>query len=526
MQKPRRLPFDLSIRMFANVSAGLPLVFYEEVCKSFEEQHASFTVPRYGHILEAVANCVHTLLRENTELQDEQRSILDEGRRLSLNFADESVASSLSLGQLALLSSSRLHLDRSQDPFGDRSDAPELHREVFVMHSELAHSREEVRQLSKQKELERDMQEAKLRKTKGEMSQMQLEMDEMQEMQQAHLEEVYVFQEELQKLRLTRTPPDSNRSVGFKRQEPCPRLPAEERISFPPRAQWRWQSAQRESLPSKTSTGATTMAPNEDKQPQDERLEKNHGNQSGFTSQTQDKMDKARDPHSEYSFRKMDPMVNMLNAAQGDETTEFNESSEVKTELKHVEEDEAPTDAQLPTFGGQMLPRRDDHAAKPIQHDAAALKTAYSYAETLCDAQHYREALPLLKKIQDVGASKPQWLDAAGIRQADIWAYLGVAQQGESFTDESIHAYCEAIHLDPLLHVCHANLASLYSFKEDKARAQHHIQVALRLDPESQAYMELAKKLDSSWFFLRKRLTTFLGRWGVSTSEAVVSDCI
>ena len=449
---------------------------------------------------------------KNTELQDEQRSILDEGRRLSLNFADESVAfssSSLSLGdlgQLALL-----------------SDAPELHREVFVMHSELAHSREEVRQLSKQKELERDMQEAKLRKTKGEMSQMQLEMDEMQEMQQAHLEEVYVFQEELQKLR-SRTPSDSNRS-GL-RQEPQRKPPAEERISFPPRAQWRWQSAQRESLPSKTSTGATTMAPNEDKQPQDERLEKNHGNQSGFTSQTQDKMDKARDPHSEYSFRKMDPMVNMLNAAQGDETTEFNESSEVKTELKHVEEDEAPTDAQLPTFGGQMLPRRDDHAAKPIQHDAAALKTAYSYAETLCDAQHYREALPLLKKIQDVGASKPQWLDAAGIRQADIWAYLGVAQQGESFTDESIHAYCEAIHLDPLLHVCHANLASLYSFKEDKARAQHHIQVALRLDPESQAYMELAKKLDSSWFFLRKRLTTFLGRWGVSTSEAVVSDCI
>ena len=473
--------------MFVNVPAGLPLVFYEEVCKSFEEQHASFTVPRYGHILEAVANCVHTLLRENTELQDEQRSILDEGRPqgLSLNFADESVASSLSLGQLALLSSGRW----SQD--GQMNDAPELHREVFVMHSELAHSREEVRQLSKQKELERDMQEAKLRKAKGEMSQMQLEMDEMQEMQQAHLEEVYVFQEELQKLR-SRTPSDSNRS-GL-RQEPQRKPPAEERISIPPRAQWRWQSAQRESLPSKTSG----MAPNEEKQPQDERLQKNHGNQSGFTSQTQDKMDKARDRHSEYSFRKMDPMVNMLNAAQGDETTEFNESSEVKTELKHVEEDEAPTDAQLPTFGGQMLPRRDDHASKPIQHDAAALKTAYSYAETLCDAQHYREALPLLKKIQDVGASKPQWLDAAGIRQADIWAYLGVAQQGESFTDESIHAYCEAIHLDPLLHVCHANLASLYSFKEDKARAQHHIQVALRLDPESQAYMELAKKLDSS----------------------------
>ena len=93
MLKPRRLPFagDLSIRMFASVPAGLPLVFYEEVCKSFEEQHASFTVPRYGHILEAVANCVHTLLRENTELQDEQRSILDEGRRLSLNFADETL---------------------------------------------------------------------------------------------------------------------------------------------------------------------------------------------------------------------------------------------------------------------------------------------------------------------------------------------------------------------------------------------------------------------------------------------------
>ena len=484
----------ISILTFANVPAGLPLVFYEEVCKSFEEQHASFTVPRYGHILEAVANCVHTLLRENTELQDEQRSILDERRlshRLRLNLGDESAASSLSLGQLALLRSQDGPFGERMDPFGDRSDAPELHREVFVMHSELAHSREEVRQLSKQKELERDMQEAKLRKTKGEMSQMQLEMDEMQQMQQAHLEEVYVFQEELQKLRSKSL--DSNRS-GLRQPQ---RFPAEERAF--PRAQWRWQSTQRDSLPSKTQTKASTfaatstasMAPKEDKEPQDERL-LNHGNQSEFTSQ----QDKACDD-SEYSFRKMDPMVNMLKAAQGDETTELTESSEMKTELKHVEEDKALTDAQLPTFGGQILPRRDDHAAQPIQHDAAALKTAYSYAETLCDAQHYREALPLLKKIKDVGDSKPQWLDAAGIRQADIWAYLGVAQQGESFTDESIHAYCEAIYLDPLLHVCHANLASLYSFKEDKAKAQHHILMALSLDPESQAYMELRKKLDS-----------------------------
>jgi hypothetical protein len=49
-----------------------------------------------------------------------------------------------------------------------------------------------------------------------------------------------------------------------------------------------------------------------------------------------------------------------------------------------------------------------------------------------------------------------------------------------------------------LLHVCHANLASLYSFQEDDAKARHHIGIALRLDPESQAYVELAKSLGFS----------------------------
>ena len=89
---------------------------------------------------------------------------------------------------------------------------------------------------------------------------------------------------------------------------------------------------------------------------------------------------------------------------------------------------------------------------------------------------------------------KAATLEAAGLRSSDVWAYLGVARQVESLPEDSIKAYVEAIRLDPLLHVCHANLASLYSFQEEPSKAQHHIGMALRLDP-SEAYEELARSL-------------------------------
>ena len=470
---------------------GLPLVFYEEVCKNFgdnEEQKASFTAPRYGHILEAVANCVHTLLRENTELQDARSSLDDTsslGQLPPLSFT--------SLDDLRLSRSTLRSRDR-----GDRDtrDAPELHREVFAMHQEVANFREEMRQLSVQKEVDRDMQEAKLCKARGDMSDLQLEM---QEMQQAHLQQLFVFQEELQKLRSK-----TAASMRSSSQEQRPVEPEPEETSPFPR--WRWQSSQRDAKP--TSIEDLSAFPAADHTQSAGFRRPDLGNAHPSDASPPEEMQNTVYADSQYSFRNMDSGPSRAKAAREDERVESRSlllhsveetNSANSCKSSHAFEDLPSWQREeLPTFGSpETVPRRHSSHSN-AEGDAAALKKAYSFAEALCDAQRYRDALPLLGKIIDVGLSKPHWLEAAGIRPADVWAYTGVAKQGESLTEESIKAYCEAIRLDPLLHVCHANLASLYSFQEDDAKARHHIGIALRLDPESQAYVELAKSLGFS----------------------------
>ena len=470
---------------------GLPLVFYEEVCKNFgdnEEQKASFTAPRYGHILEAVANCVHTLLRENTELQDARSSLDDTsslGQLPPLSFT--------SLDDLRLSRSTLRSRDR-----GDRDtrDAPELHREVFAMHQEVANFREEMRQLSVQKEVDRDMQEAKLCKARDDMSDLQLEM---QEMQQAHLQQLFVFQEELQKLRSK-----TAASMRSSSQEQRPVEPEPEETSPFPR--WRWQSSQRDAKP--TSIEDLSAFPAADHTQSAGFRRPDLGNAHPSDASPPEEMQNTVYADSQYSFRNMDSGPSRAKAAREEERVESRSlllhsveetNSANSCKSSHAFEDLPSWQREeLPTFGSpETVPRRHSSHSN-AEGDAAALKKAYSFAEALCDAQRYRDALPLLGKIIDVGLSKPHWLEAAGIRPADVWAYTGVAKQGESLTEESIKAYCEAIRLDPLLHVCHANLASLYSFQEDDAKARHHIGIALRLDPESQAYVELAKSLGFS----------------------------
>eukprot|EP00435_Cladocopium_sp_Y103_P045556 s836_g13.t1 len=480
---------------------GLPLVFYEEVCKNFggnEEQKASFTVPQYGHILEAVANCVHTLLRENTELQDAHRSISDDAM---FDGVDHSATSSLGqLPPLSFTSLDDLRLSRSTLRSRDRRDrdtrdAPELHREVFVMHQELANFREEMRQLSVQKEIDRDMQEAKLCKARGDMSHLQLEMQEMQE---AHLEELFVFQEELQKLRSKTA--ESTRSSSLQEKTP---LEPEETSPFP---RWRWQSSQRDAKPT-TEDLSAFPAPHTNQSAAFRWPDMGRNAHLSDVSPITEEMQNTVCADSQYSFRNMDSGPSWAKAAREQERVESRgvlHSVEETNSGNSCKSSQAFEDLpssqieELPTFGSpETVPRRHTSHSNAVG-DAAALKKAYSFAEALCDAQRYRDALPLLGKIIDVGLSKPHWLEAAGIRPADVWAYTGVAKQGESLTEESIKAYCEAIRLDPLLHVCHANLASLYSFQEDDAKARHHIAIALRLDPESQAYVELAKSLGFS----------------------------
>ncbi|CAJ1442705.1 unnamed protein product [Effrenium voratum] len=120
-----------------------------------------------------------------------------------------------------------------------------------------------------------------------------------------------------------------------------------------------------------------------------------------------------------------------------------------------------------------------------------ALSKAFAYAEALCEGQRYKEALPLLREVMQVGRGR----GLSELRLADVAAYIGVATQAEGRTDEALAAYCEAIRLDPSLHVCHANLASLYQFLDQPQQAREHLAQALQLDPSNRAYVELARSL-------------------------------
>ena len=55
----------------------------------------------------------------------------------------------------------------------------------------------------------------------------------------------------------------------------------------------------------------------------------------------------------------------------------------------------------------------------------------------------------------------------------------------------AIESYCQAVRLDPSLHVCFANLATLYMYLEDFLKAEEQISMALALEPRNKAYLEI-----------------------------------
>ncbi|OLQ08556.1 hypothetical protein AK812_SmicGene7909 [Symbiodinium microadriaticum] len=105
--------------------------------------------------------------------------------------------------------------------------------------------------------------------------------------------------------------------------------------------------------------------------------------------------------------------------------------------------------------------------------------------KALCEAQRFSEAAELFRCV------------LAALRSLDDIA-------------AAIESYCQAVRLDPSreskpmeaqvsrkLHVCFANLATLYMYLEDSQKAQEHISKALLLDPSNEAYLEIKRSLSA-----------------------------
>jgi len=127
--------------------------------------------------------------------------------------------------------------------------------------------------------------------------------------------------------------------------------------------------------------------------------------------------------------------------------------------------------------------------------EEADLEEVFQQAEALCDSQHYDEALPIFHEL--LTALKDARTPNMRSLEAEVRAHLGVTLQSLGRVEDAIEAYSTAVQRDPSLHVCHANLAQLYSYLEDPVRARMHLNAALRLDASNQMYTQLDEQFRS-----------------------------
>lgn len=121
-------------------------------------------------------------------------------------------------------------------------------------------------------------------------------------------------------------------------------------------------------------------------------------------------------------------------------------------------------------------------------------------AEALCSQQRHEDAIPLFEEVLQVLREHGQdVLDrrALTIAQADVWAHLGVSMQSLDRMHEALASYGRAVALNPLLHACFANLATLHLYLRNTETARRHISKALGVKPEEAAYLEIQKEVEA-----------------------------
>ncbi|CAE7648194.1 unnamed protein product [Symbiodinium sp. KB8] len=122
-----------------------------------------------------------------------------------------------------------------------------------------------------------------------------------------------------------------------------------------------------------------------------------------------------------------------------------------------------------------------------------AAQECFQQAEALCQRQRFSEAVPLFRRtlevLQESGLGLPG--TSGAVITAEVWAHLGVAMQSLDQVPEAIESYKRAVSLDPALHVCFANLATLHAYLNDSKKALEYIGNAIELDPENRTYTQL-----------------------------------
>lgn len=142
--------------------------------------------------------------------------------------------------------------------------------------------------------------------------------------------------------------------------------------------------------------------------------------------------------------------------------------------------------------GAGVTPKDEEGTSKgglPV-----AAQECFQQAEALCARQRFSEAVPLFRRTLEILQDAEAAEGLAGAAAAEVWAHLGVAMQSLDRVPEAIDSYQRAVSLDPGLHVCFANLATLHAYLHEKPKALEYISKALEVEPGNPTYNALRSK--------------------------------
>ncbi|CAK0797729.1 unnamed protein product, partial [Prorocentrum cordatum] len=133
-------------------------------------------------------------------------------------------------------------------------------------------------------------------------------------------------------------------------------------------------------------------------------------------------------------------------------------------------------------------------AQPPAAGGLAGAREAFQAARALSEQSRFREAEPLLRAaLRAMGGAEQAAVPPQA--RAEVWAHLGIARQSLDDVSGAVDAYTAAVELDPSLHVCLANLATLHAFRDEKEQALGFIDRALALEPSSAVYVQIRHEL-------------------------------
>lgn len=124
-----------------------------------------------------------------------------------------------------------------------------------------------------------------------------------------------------------------------------------------------------------------------------------------------------------------------------------------------------------------------------------AAREAFRRAEALCEQQQFAEAIAVFQHVVHVLAEAPE---VPATVTAEVWAHMGVAKQSLDRVGEAIDCYFRAVSLDPTLHVCFANLATLHAYLHERDKALEYAKKALELDQHNVTYLQIRHHLENA----------------------------